>query len=72
MLKADDYRIDKKEVAGWPVSITSYKIGTTYYCHVDNIDPGATIARTQGATYDEAVQMALAQATHRLTSKTPK
>ena len=69
MLKADDYKIDSRDVAGWPVNITSYRIGQTFYCHIDNVDPGATIARTQGATYDEAVQMALAKATERLLPK---
>ena len=48
MLKADDFRIDKQEIAGWPVNITSYKIGKMYYCHVDNVDPGTTIARVEG------------------------
>ena len=70
MLKADDIRIDKKEISGWPVNITSYKIGRTYYCHVDNVDPGATIARVEGETYDEVVQSALSLAQQRLISKT--
>jgi len=69
MLKADDFRIDRQEISGWPVSITSYKIGRTYYCHVDNVDPGATIARVEGETLDEVMTSALTLAQQRLMSK---
>jgi hypothetical protein len=69
MLKADDFRTDTKEILGWPVSVTSYKIGQTYYCHVDNVDPGATIVRTEGSTYEEVIQSALQTAQERLTPK---
>ena len=70
MLKADDFQIDKKEISGWPVSVTSYKIGSKYFCHVDNVEPGTTIVRTEGTTYDETIQEALSIAQQRLTSKT--
>lgn len=70
MLKADDFRIDKREISGWPVNITSYKIGRTYICHVDNPEPGTTIARVEGETYDEVVQSAMSMAQERLMSKT--
>ena len=70
MLKADDFRIDKKEISGWPVNITSYKIGSTYYCHIDNVDPGAIIVRTEGTTYDEVIQSAMTKAQERLSPKT--
>jgi len=66
MLKADDYRIDSKEVDGLKINITSYKIGGTYYCHVDNVDPGAVIARAEGETQDEVIQVAMAKAMERL------
>lgn len=69
MLKADDFRLDRTEISGWPVNVTSYRIGNTYYCHVDNVDPGATIVRTEGMTYDEVIQQAVAKAHERLTSK---
>ena len=69
MLKADDFRIDTRELAGLKVNITSYKIGGTYYCHIDNVDPGATIARTEGTTQEEAVNEALLRAQQRLMPK---
>ena len=69
MLKADDFRIDTKEISGWKVNITSYKIGNQYYCHIDNVDPGAVIVRTEATTQDEAVRDALIKAQERLRSK---
>ncbi|MBI1807559.1 MAG: hypothetical protein HYR76_10965 [Ignavibacteria bacterium] len=70
MLKADDFRVETKEISGWKVNITSYRIGNTGYCHIDNIDPGATIARTEAETQEEAVAAALARARERLIPKT--
>ena len=69
MLKAEDYRVDTQEVNGQKVNITSYKIGDRYYCHVANVDPGATIARTDAPTQQEAIQAALARARERLSPK---
>ena len=70
MLKADDFRTDSREISGWPVSVTSYKIGKTYFCHVDNVEPGTTIARVEGETYDEVVTNAITLAEKKLISKT--
>jgi ribosomal protein S12 methylthiotransferase accessory factor YcaO len=38
----------------------------TYYCTVDNVDPGAVIARAKGATREEAEAEAIAKAKERL------
>jgi hypothetical protein len=54
------------EIAGWDVNLRTYQIGDTYYCKADNVSPGATIARSSGATRDEAEQKAIAKATERL------
>jgi len=70
MLRADDYRVVKKELAGLQVNVTTYKIGDAYHCHIDNIDPGATIARTEALTREEAELAALARALERLKPKT--
>lgn len=70
MLKADDFRTDRREISGWPVNVTSYRIGGIYYCRVDNLDPGATISRTEGETFEEAFEGAMTKAESRLMSKT--
>jgi hypothetical protein len=54
------------EIAGWEVNLRSYQIGDTYYCKADNVSPGANIARSSGATREEAEQKAIAKATERL------
>ena len=70
MFKAEDYRIEPQEISGWKVNVTTYSLGDQYYCHVDNVDPGATIVRTEAPTREEALLLALIKAKERLTSKT--
>ena len=69
MFKAEEYRVDVRQIGNWNVTVTSYKIGDNYFCHVDNVNPGATIARTQATTREEAVKVAVHKAEERL-SKT--
>lgn len=61
-----DYKSERREMAGVPVEVTSYKVGDRYYCHLTNVDPDATIARAEGASREEAEQLALAKAANRL------
>jgi hypothetical protein len=64
--QAAEFSEQRLELAGWPVRIMSYRVGRIYYTTVDNVSPGATIARSQGATKSEAESLALEQATTRL------
>ena len=48
------------------IHITSYKLDGTYFCSVDNVDPGAVIARSKAGTREEAERRATAQAKKRL------
>jgi predicted sulfurtransferase len=50
------------EVAGWKLRLTSYELGGKYFCKADNVEPGACIARTEGATKEECEQKALEKA----------
>jgi hypothetical protein len=54
------------EIEGWPVHLTSYRIGEVFHCTADNVSPGANIARTTGATREEAENKAIERATARL------
>jgi len=65
-MKAEDYRECQTEAEGWPVRLTSYRIGEIFYCQADNVSPGSWLARTQGSTREEAEQKALALARQRL------
>ena len=46
--KPEGHQRRKATCEGWEIGITSYKLKDRYYCKIDNIDPGATIARGQG------------------------
>ncbi|HTM48403.1 MAG TPA: hypothetical protein VL285_06980 [Bryobacteraceae bacterium] len=61
-MKSEDYSERVVDVGQWQCKLTSYKIGDIYHCHADNISPGANIARTTGATKEEAEQKALERA----------
>jgi len=61
-MKAEDYQERKLEVGGWPVNLTSYRLGKVYHAKADNVSPGAALARTTGATREEAEKKALERA----------
>ena len=61
-MKAEEYKERKVEVLGWPVNLASYKLDGVYHCKADNVSPGAALARTTGATREEAEKKALARA----------
>jgi hypothetical protein len=65
-LSAEDYTTREDVFEGWPVRITSYRIGDRCFASVDNVDPGAQIARAEASTIDEAVAQACEKARGRL------
>jgi hypothetical protein len=58
-MKAEDYQERQIEIESWPVKLTSYRVGETFYCTADNVSPGAAVARTSGATREEAENTAI-------------
>ena len=60
--KVEGYRERGAELHGWPVNLTSYKLGGRFHAKADNVSPGANLARTTGATREEAEQLALTRA----------
>ena len=65
-MKPEDYSEQNLEVAGWPIHLVSYKLGDEYLAKIDNVSPGAQIARSKGATKQEAEEKAQAKAKERL------
>lgn len=65
-MRPENFLSETRKLAGVQVNITSYKIGDQFYCHVSNLDPGATIARAAAATSGEAEAVALSKAETRL------
>lgn len=70
-MKAENHHSEVREIQGVKISVTSYQIGARYFCHVANLDPGATIARGQGESREEAEEAALSKATRRLPETSP-
>ena len=65
-LRSEGYQRRADTLAGWPIKIVGYRIGATHYCHIDNVSPGATIARANAASREAAEEEAIAKATGRL------
>jgi hypothetical protein len=64
--RVEDYQRREEELAGWKVGIVSYRLGNRYRCEIDNVSPGARVARGEGATREEAEGQALDKARERL------
>jgi hypothetical protein len=54
------------DIEGWPVKLTSYRVGEKYVCQADNVSPGACLARFTAATPEEAQAQAISKAKHLL------
>jgi hypothetical protein len=65
-MKVEEHQERKLEIEGWPVHLTSYRIGEVFHCTADNVSPGAALARTTGASREEAEAKAVERATERL------
>jgi len=73
MPKPEDYSERTDQLAGWPITIVSYRLGQTYHTTIDNTDPGAWVVKAQGLTKQEAETKAMkeAQALLEKVKKTP-
>jgi hypothetical protein len=65
-MKPQDYSTRTIELAGWPISIETYKLGEVYHCTIASVDPGARFARADGQTKEEAEDRALEKASRYL------
>jgi hypothetical protein len=61
-MRVEEYGERSLQLAGWDVHLTTYKLGDVYHCKADNVSPGAALARTTGATRDEAELKAIERA----------
>jgi len=61
-MKPEDHSRRQQELVGWPVTIETYKLGDVYHCTIANVDPGARVARADGATKEEAERRAVEKA----------
>jgi len=61
-MKAEEYSERKLEVEGWPVNITSWRLGEVWHAKADNVSPGATLARIAAPSKAEAEEKAVTRA----------
>ena len=61
-MKPEEYTERKMDIEGWPVNITTYRLGDEWYCKVDNVSPGAWLARTKGASREAVEKDAIGRA----------
>ena len=61
-MKAEEFQERRLELAGWPVNLSSYRMGEQWHSKADNVSPGAALCRTTGATREEAEQKAIQRA----------
>jgi len=61
-MKPEEYSRRQQELAGWQISIETYRLGEVYHCTVANVDPGARFARADGKSKEEEEAAALAKA----------
>ena len=62
MAKPEDYSERAIQLAGWPVTIVSYKLTGTYFTTIQNNDPGAWVVKAKGQTKQESEDQALKEA----------
>jgi hypothetical protein len=61
-MQAEEFQERKLELAGWPVNLTSYRLGKVWHAKADNVSPGAALCRTMASTREEAEQEAINKA----------
>lgn len=61
-MKPEAYETRREVHAGWPLNVVSYQLGDRFYCSVDDVDPGARLARGEGTTREEAERQAIEKA----------
>jgi hypothetical protein len=65
-VKTEQFQERELELNGWPVRLTSYKLGEKFVAQADNVSPGACLARFQADTLEEAESQAISKANHLL------
>ena len=65
-MKAERYLVRQFELAGWPVRVTTYRIGPTWHAKADNVSPGALIATVSADTLEQAEETVIDKARTRL------
>jgi len=61
-MKAESFSERRIQVDGWPVNVSSYRLGGKWHAKADNVSPGAGLARAEAETREAAEQQVLDRA----------
>ena len=61
-MKPLNYSERNVEVGGWQVNLTTYQLGEKWHAKVDNVSPGASLARFVSDSREDAEAKVLARA----------
>ncbi len=61
-MKPEEYGERRVEIEGWPVNVTTYRLGEVYHSKADNVSPGAWLARAEASTREAAEEKVLVRA----------
>jgi len=61
-MKPENYSERRIDVDGWQVNLTTYRLGEKWHGRADNVSPGATLARVEAASREDAENQALTRA----------
>ncbi len=53
-MKAENFAERRIEIDGWQVNVSSYQVGDKWRAKADNVSPGASLARAEADTREEA------------------
>ena len=62
MPKVEQYTEQKMQIAGWPVTVVTYRLGDVYHATIDNAGPGAWVVKAHAASKADAEAQALRDA----------
>jgi hypothetical protein len=68
-MRAEDYSERRLELEGWPVNVSSYRVGGKWHAKADNVSPGAALSRAEGDS-KEAVKASVIERARDLLSRT--
>lgn len=70
-LRPTEHQVRHLDIEGNRARLTTYRLGERYYSAVDNVDPGATLVRTEAPTREEAERKAIEAARQEFLANPP-
>ena len=65
-MQPEGYEYREETLNGQPIGVTTFSVRGRFFCHIDNVNPGATIARGHADNRQEAETIAYEKARNAL------